>query len=96
MMLSPASCPPLVGLARLSEGLPDAASGRIGFSAPSLALVSLASEVFAAPGAREAVSFPNYPLVAFRPPTEYDRLVPSSWDCSLDDCLPGGFFPYGA
>jgi len=96
MMLSPASCPPLLGSARLSESLPDVASGRIGFSAPSLALVSLASEVFAASGAREAVSFPNYPLVAFRPPTEYDRPAPSSWDFSQDDCLPGGFFPYDA
>jgi len=96
MMLSPASCPPLVGLARLSEDLPDEASDRIGFFAPSLALVSLASEVFASPGAREAVSFSNYPLIAFRPPAEYDRLVPPSRDFSRDGCLPGGFFPYGA
>jgi len=97
MQLSPAAHPPLVGLARLSEDLPDEASDRIGFFAPSLALVSLASEVFASSGAREAVSFSDYPLTAFRSPPEYDRL--GAVICRISpakDCLPCGFFPYDA
>jgi len=74
MQLSPAANHPLVGFARLSEDLPEEASDRIGFFAPSLALVSLASEVFASSGAREAVSFSDYPLTTFRSPSEYARL----------------------
>jgi hypothetical protein len=56
MRLSPAARPPLVGLVRFSEDLPEEASDRIGFFAPSLALVALASEVFASSGAREAIA----------------------------------------
>jgi hypothetical protein len=82
-----------MGLARLSEGLPDEASDRIGFFAPSLALVSLASEVFASSGAREAGSFPNYPLVTFRSPPEYDRLAPPSSGFLPGWLPPRRFFP---
>jgi len=86
-----------MGLARFSEDLPDEASDRIGFFAPSLALVALASEVFASPGAREAGCFPDHPLVTFRSPPEYDRLgAVSCRTAPADDCLPCGFFPFDA
>jgi hypothetical protein len=95
VQLSPAARPPLVGLTRLSENLPDEASDRIGFFAPSLALVALASEVFASPGAREVVNFSDYPLTAFRSPPEYDRSGAAVCRISpANDCLPCGFFPY--
>jgi hypothetical protein len=97
MELSPATHHPLMGLARLAENLPEEASDLIGFFAPSLALVSLASEVFASSGAREAVSFSDYPLTAFRSPSEYDRLGAVIFRISPEDnCLPCGFFPYDA
>jgi hypothetical protein len=97
MQLSPAASPPLMGFARLSENVPDEVSDPIGFFAPSLALVSLASEVFASSGAREAVSFSDYPLTAFRSPSEYDRLGAVTFRISPENnCLPCGFFPYDA
>jgi len=83
VQLSPAALHPLLGLTRLSEDLPDEASEAIGFFAPSLALVALASEVFASSGAREAGSFSDYPLSAFRSPPESSTLAPPSAELLL-------------
>jgi hypothetical protein len=66
----PKSLVPLLGLARSSEVVPDAASEHMGSSLPRRPWLKQPARGFHCDGSSENVGFPNDPLVTFRSPPE--------------------------